>query len=360
VQPELSTAPVSGAAAGRRLGVTWLDGDDAVATAVAADGVDVRTAGGSSAKQWRRESDPSDVVHLPATRLAQLAAVRRAFPSAALVLDLRDRDAELGWLDGRRAREADAIVVATADELRRLPVGLRARAAVAPPPVALDVYQPLHRLRERRDAELKRFRRLHRLAGPIVLYAGPYDVAGGLHIAIELAKQLREHRPELRLAAIPEGRVDGRYLRTCDGEALGLGHHGIIEWSPSESDRTLWYALAAVVCLPSPSSGSVRPAQLAAAAARPVVGSRVEPLVELVDEGVTGRLVPSGDVEALAAAVGALVEDAEGAERLGEQARARAESEWSPAAAANRLRAIWREASERARRRGSEEDEAGG
>jgi glycosyltransferase involved in cell wall biosynthesis len=213
--------------------------------------------------------------------------------------------------------------------------------------VQLDAYSRLDDLRASRDSELKRFRRLHRLAGPLVLYAGPYEPVGGLDVAIAAFKLVREGHDDLRFAAIPEGRVDKRYLGRCEGDALSLGHHGIVEWNPSTAERTLWYAFAEVVCVPCRASGIGRPAQLAAAAARPLVGSRVDSLVELVQDGVTGLLVPGGDAESLAAALHALLQDSEKRRQLGDQARRRAEAEWSPDASAQRLHTLWLEVAQR-------------
>ena len=62
----------------------------------------------------------------------------------------------------------------------------------------------------------------------------------------------------------------------------------------------------------------------AMACGRPLVGSAVGGLLDTVDDGVTGSLVPPHDPAALAAAVQPLLEDAELRERWGAAARARA------------------------------------
>ena len=49
----------------------------------------------------------------------------------------------------------------------------------------------------------------------------------------------------------------------------------------------------------------------------PVVGSRAGGIVETIEDGITGRLVPPGDAAALAAAVGDLLDDAELRRRMG-------------------------------------------
>lgn len=66
---------------------------------------------------------------------------------------------------------------------------------------------------------------------------------------------------------------------------------------------------------------------------------------ELIDNGVTGRLVPLGDVDALAAAIIAMLEDPEGARRMGVRAKKRLEDELSPERAWARWRVLIDEAS---------------
>ena len=91
---------------------------------------------------------------------------------------------------------------------------------------------------------------------------------------------------------------------------------------------------AAVVCVPSIREGYGMAAAEAMASGRPVVASSVGGLVDLVEDGVTGLLVPPGDVAALRTAVERLLGDEELRARLGAAARERAAERFSPAAAA--------------------------
>jgi glycosyltransferase involved in cell wall biosynthesis len=148
---------------------------------------------------------------------------------------------------------------------RRLPPGTR--TAVLPRPIDLDRRAPEPRLAEAkgRGRDLCRFRRFHRLAGPVILFAGPFTEAGGLDALADAVFALRERVADLRLATIPHGRGDAHYRDRCEMRILGLGHHGIVEWTPSEDEVPFWYATAAVVCarLPvsrlAPSQRSMRP-----------------------------------------------------------------------------------------------------
>ena len=307
----------------------WLERDDAQAELDA-----VELADKTAAK----------IVVVARAALDQLDQLRRSTPGSVIALDLIDTgEGELTPGELRQARTADALLGGSRWELgeicRRLPSPLP-RTAVVPRPLDLEWYAPEERLAEAkgRGRDLRRFRRFHRLAGPTILFAGPYTEAGGLDLLVEAVFRLRERTPDLRLAAIPHGPTDSRYRDRCEMRILGLGHHGIVEWTPVESEIPFWYATAAVVCAPSREAGSPEPAKRAAAAARPFVGSDLEPHREHVDEGGTGRLVPVDDLDALETALETLLVSEDEAHILGQAARRKAEAEYSAAAAARALR----------------------
>jgi glycosyltransferase involved in cell wall biosynthesis len=104
------------------------------------------------------------------------------------------------------------------------------------------------------------------------------------------------------------------------------------------------YERAAVVCVPSLREGYGMAAAEAMAYGRPVVASAVGGLVDLVADGVTGVLVPPGDVAALRAAVEGLLGDGRLRGRLGAAARERAAERLSPTAAAEATVAAYEDA----------------
>jgi glycosyltransferase involved in cell wall biosynthesis len=85
-------------------------------------------------------------------------------------------------------------------------------------------------------------------------------------------------------------------------------------------------AAASVFVLSSRSEGLPISVLEAMAAGLPVIASDVGGLREQVEDGVTGLLVPAGDVAALASALERLVEDAELRTSMGDAGRARAEA----------------------------------
>jgi glycosyltransferase involved in cell wall biosynthesis len=174
-----------------------------------------------------------------------------------------------------------------------------------------------------------------------------------LDLLLDAVYSLRERMPELRLASLPHGATRPDYLARCERRALALGHHGLIQWSVTAENLPLWYATATVVCLPSRSAADARPRVLAAAAARPVVASRVEPVASEIVDGETGFLVAPGDVAMMTAAIEVLLRDEEEAARLGTAARVRAEEEFSAASVATGLHGLWVESVERSARTAS-------
>ncbi len=209
------------------------------------------------------------------------------------------------------------------------------------PPLDLETHAPLETLQQRLDAQIKRFRRFHRISGPTLLFAGPYTKTGGLDIALETAYALRERIPELRFAAIPDGPIDRRHLDQGERKALAYGHRCVIEWETQPDEIPLWYAVATVVCLPATQPLQTRAPQHAAAAARPFIGSELEPLSDEILDGQTGFLTPPGDTNTFAAATEALLGDPDEATRLGTTARKHAEHHLNPTTTAQKLHHLW-------------------
>jgi glycosyltransferase involved in cell wall biosynthesis len=114
-----------------------------------------------------------------------------------------------------------------------------------------------------------------------------------------------------------------------------------------------YYERAAVVVVPSRREGYGVAAREAMAHGRPVVAAAVGGLVDAVEDGVTGVLVPPGDVAALRASLRELLEDRDRRVALGTAGRERARATSSREASAAALRdaladAVSRRGSERA------------
>jgi glycosyltransferase involved in cell wall biosynthesis len=253
--------------------------------------------------------DEADVYHVRHDRLAAVRDLRRGAAAAAVVVDLTGISA---FALDRRAlaivHEADVVAVSSEKEatmLEQRDKRLAGRVSVMAPSIDLEHFAPDAVLAAKRRVHYSRFKRYHRLAPPTVLFAGEYVADGGLEAALEAVYILREELADIRLTAIPFGRVDQKHLDRCERRALILGHRGIVEWNPpAEDELPFWFASASVVLVAGDTA--VRPAQLAAAAARPVVA-------------VDAVRSPAAGPDALAAEIRALLGPAGTAE--GERAR---------------------------------------
>ena len=109
----------------------------------------------------------------------------------------------------------------------------------------------------------------------------------------------------------------GRYTR-CPSVS-SPSSHSRCAWTASLTTSEVAGALdeATVLVLPSRSEGLGRVVVEAFCRGRGVVASRVGGIADIVDDGSTGLLVPSGDADALADALVRALSDRTLAERLG-------------------------------------------
>jgi glycosyltransferase involved in cell wall biosynthesis len=136
------------------------------------------------------------------------------------------------------------------------------------------------------------------------------------------------------LAALPEGSFealivgDGPDRAELEAEIRRLGLEGRVELAGERTDVPELLAASDVFVLSSGSEGLPVSVLEGMAAELPVVASAVGGLDELVDDGVTGILVPPGDEGAFAQALGRLVEQPDLRRELGAAGRARAEAKF--------------------------------
>lgn len=141
--------------------------------------------------------------------------------------------------------------------------------------------------------------------------------------------RLLEERPEERgrLRLVMAG--DGPLREECRA-LLEAGGAAELAWLPGQVEEVpaLLQGLDVFV-LPSIAEGICNSVLEAMASGLPVVATRVGGNPELVEDGVTGMLVPAGDERAMAAAIGRYLEDDELRRQHGQAGRARAEASFS-------------------------------
>jgi glycosyltransferase involved in cell wall biosynthesis len=114
---------------------------------------------------------------------------------------------------------------------------------------------------------------------------------------------------------------DGEERAALEAQTMALGIAPRVRFLGWQRDVGAVYAAADVVALTSLNEGSPVSLIEAMAAGRAVVSTAVGGVADVVTDGVSGVLVPSGDAEALAGAIGALLGEPERRHRLGQAAR---------------------------------------
>lgn len=127
----------------------------------------------------------------------------------------------------------------------------------------------------------------------------------------------RRAEPNLHLVLVGDGEM--RAALAAESKTLGL--QDAVTFAGWQRDLPLVYADLAAVVISSDNEGT--PASLieAMASGCPVISTSVGGVPDIISDGETGRLVPPGSPEALAAALLALVREPEATQRMAAQAR---------------------------------------
>jgi sugar transferase (PEP-CTERM/EpsH1 system associated) len=142
---------------------------------------------------------------------------------------------------------------------------------------------------------------------------------------VDAFARLHPRFPRLKLTIVG----DGDLLPALREQVAGLGLQDAV-WLPgARADIGALLHTFSVFALPSLAEGTPVSMLEAMSCGLPVVASRVGGIPEAVDDGVQGLLVPVGDVEALAAALGRYAGDAELRAAHGRLGRARVEERYS-------------------------------
>lgn len=149
----------------------------------------------------------------------------------------------------------------------------------------------------------------------------------GVDVLLEAVASLPAGSPLMLLLAGEPWGAGAEVLRARLSRADLAGRvHARLEWIP-EQEAAQWFAAADAAVLPYRSATGSAVAAQALGAGLPVVGTRVGGIAEVVEDGVSGLLVPPGDATALA---GALQRLGEPGVRDGLAARARrAATRWT-------------------------------
>lgn len=175
-----------------------------------------------------------------------------------------------------------------------------------------------------------------------VLFAGVLTPLKGVHHLIEAFVLLAQEFSHTRLVII--GRQDDEKYVTDLRQRVssqGLANRVYFKQPVAQTELAALMSSAAVLVLPSLSEGLGRVILEAMATGTAVIGSRVGGIPDLVQDGVTGFLVPPGDAGALADKIRWVLTHPEEAGAVGQRARAYAQRRFSAQAYAQGYRQIF-------------------
>ena len=296
----------------------------------------------------------ADLVHLNSSTLAAAARAARQ-EGIPVVWHIREpiADGYTGlrreWLKARIDHDASRVIAISEYDAARLRPSPRVRVIYNF--VDFEVFdRAIDPLEARRELDLPPRHR-------VVTMLGGVAAAKGTLTLVRAVPLVRRKMPDTvfvvagRLPAVG-GRTRARslarsllgvdtYDRKVMAEAQAIDGH--LRFVGVRSDMARLLAATDVLVFPATVPHFGRPLIEAAAMVKPVVASRLGPSLELVEDGVTGRLIPPSDPVALSEAILATLGDPAGARRMGEAGYARAREKFDAVVNARRTFDVYRE-----------------
>jgi glycosyltransferase involved in cell wall biosynthesis len=154
---------------------------------------------------------------------------------------------------------------------------------------------------------------------------------------------LRAARPDIRYLAVgDEARATERgWLARMQQRAADLGVAELVHFTGLRLDIPEIMRSLDVLVVPSLNEGFGRVIVEANAVGTPVIGADAAGIPEVIEDGVTGLLVPARDPAAMAAAVRRVLEDPAWLARVADCAPARVRERFAPATHVAAIEAVW-------------------
>lgn len=143
----------------------------------------------------------------------------------------------------------------------------------------------------------------------------------GHHVLLDAMSEVIKALPDTVLLVVGDG-PDREHLKV---QAENLGIAGHVMWLDQKCQEEVYqlYSIMDAVAVPSLFEGFGLSAAEAMAAGLPVVGTKVDGLAEVVEDGVTGYLAPVGDSCALTKALTRILLDSTQSIAMGRRGRSR-------------------------------------
>ena len=163
--------------------------------------------------------------------------------------------------------------------------------------------------------------------GKRLLFVGRLAAVKGVLVLLEAFAQVLKTHPDAHLTLVGDGAERAR----IEAEAARLGVAGQIRFAGylSQDEVARELAQADVFVLPSFAEGVPVVLMEAMASQLPVIATRIAGISELVEEGMSGHMVPPGDAQAFAGALEAVLGDAETRAQMGRAGRKTIEAEFN-------------------------------
>jgi len=153
----------------------------------------------------------------------------------------------------------------------------------------------------------------------IIGTVGRLEPQKGYDLLLAVFARLLAEAPDLHLVIVGDGSL--RDVLAAQARELGVTDH--VTFAGVRPDVTSILRVFSVFVSSSRSEGMPMAVLEAAALEVPIVATAVGDVPYLIEDGVTGKLVPPGAVDALTAAIATVLNDAQLARQLGEGARCR-------------------------------------
>jgi glycosyltransferase involved in cell wall biosynthesis len=154
-------------------------------------------------------------------------------------------------------------------------------------------------------------------ANPVLLNVGRLEPVKGQRHLLPMMRIIRNRFPDAKLLIAGGGALERPLSDQIEQEDLA----DAIQMLGSRSDVNALLAASDLLVLASESEAAPLPPMEAMRAGKPVVATAVGGIPEIVEDGVSGYVVPRADPEALAAAVLKVFDEPGKAERMGAEGR---------------------------------------
>jgi glycosyltransferase involved in cell wall biosynthesis len=233
----------------------------------------------------------------------------------------------LGWPRGAALRRADLVIGPSADTVQHLVSEQRILPGkIRRLPWGID---PEFEARLGASVPLSHPPGFPR-SGRIILSVGRWDTAEkykGADTLISALPRVLKTVPDTSLVLVGDGDDRPRLERLA--RDLGVSEHAQFLHGLTPEQLFACYANCEIFALPSKGEGFGLVFLEAMAHAKPVIGGAHGGIPDIVEDGVTGWLVPHGDVERLAQALESLLNHPTGATEMGARGKDRVEKIFS-------------------------------